>query len=195
MGWKPFKKLGKALKKGARHLKGQIKKHGPNMLKGAAAIGLGSLIPGVGGLLGKAIGGLTGKSGLGSALSQGLGNIGKGGLKGLLGQALNQGKRYFGGNWEDTLAGASVGGKGFLGSDAVSNFAKNQMRKEMMGNAPNTMQGIEQIPPGLLGLMMQGQGQVPQGPVPQNVQSSPQSYQYTQQYNPFDVGGTTVGGF
>ena len=164
MGWKPFKKLGNALKKGARHLKGQIKKHGPNLLKGAAAIGLGSLIPAVGGLLGKAIGGFTGKAGLGSALSQGLGNIGKGGLKGLLGQAVNQGKKYFGGNWEDALAGQSVAGKGFLGSDAFKNFTRKQMKKEMMRNAPQMggMKGMGGIPPGLLGILMQqGQG-VPQ---------------------------------
>jgi len=51
MAFKPLKKLSKSLKKGFRKLEGNIKRHGPN-LAGVAAL---SLIPGVGGLLGKAL--------------------------------------------------------------------------------------------------------------------------------------------
>ena len=73
MGWKPFKKLGKALKKGAKKLKSNIKKHGPTLLKGAVGLGLATMIHGVGGLLGKALG--TGGSGFMGGLFQ------KGGMK------------------------------------------------------------------------------------------------------------------
>ena len=162
MGWKPFKKLGKALKKGVKKLGGQLKKHGPPLLKGAAAVGLASFIPGVGGLLGKAIGGLSGNAGLGNVLSQGLGNIGKGGLKGLLGHATNWAK---GGGLKKALL--SEGEK----------YARRQLGQEvqrhMGGPMPGPMPQGGMPPPNLLQLGMQ-QGFPQGGPVQSPIQAQPQ---------------------
>ena len=157
MGWKPFKKLGAALKKGASKLKSNLKKHGPKLL----GLGLGLAIPGVGGLLGKAIGAMTGNAGLGSALHAGFSNIGKGGIKGLLGQAIsplkgrNLKSLLFGGaqfvdTGEETLVQQRTG---LFQSDLFKNFAKDQLKKEALSRikGPSGPYQEEEIP-GLLGL-------------------------------------------
>jgi hypothetical protein len=165
MGWKPFKKLGKALKKGARKLKSNLKKHGPKLL----GLGLGLMVPGVSGLLGKAIGGMTGNMGLGSALSQGFGNIGKGGLKGLLGQAMAplKGRSFknllFGGQqMVDSGTDMMMQNRtGLFGSDMFQNYAKKQLGNELGRGGPQMggMEGMQGMPPGLLGLLMKQRGQ------------------------------------
>jgi hypothetical protein len=94
-----LKKLGKGLKKGFKKLGSNIKKHGPGILKTVAGVGLASMIPGVGGLLGKALGtggsgfmgGLFKEGGLKAAAKHLGGKFVKGQVKGLLGKALSGG--------------------------------------------------------------------------------------------------------
>ena len=209
-----FKKIGRALKKGAKKLKSNIKKHGAKIL----GVGLATMIPGVGGLLGKALGtggsgfmgglfskagiknallhqgrkhlkskvkegmgGLLGKTQLGRTLNQGIDMLGTGGLKdmwksggglkGLLGQAM------------DPLRGRSIGnllmgGKGNTGlfqTDMFKGLAKRELQKKMMqmraqGGMPPSMGGL---PPSLLGMSMMNQQQAP---VQQYAEAQPEPY-------------------
>ncbi len=184
MGWKPFKKLGKALKKGAKKLGGQLKKHGPTLLKGAAALGLASFVPGVGGLLGKAIGGLSGKAGLGNILSQGLGNIGKGGLKGLLGHATNWAKG--GGLKKALLSEGEKYARRQLGQEA-----QRHMGGPMPGPMPQGGFNMMNFPPSLLGMSDVMQQVSPQGgPAQGPIQGQPQvQIPYQEQGIQSHVGG------
>ena len=223
-----FKKIGRALKKGARKLKSNIKKHGAKIL----GVGLATMIPGVGGLLGKALGtggsgfmgglfskagiknallhqgkkhlkskvkegmgGLLGKTQLGRTLSQGIDMLGTGGLKemwqsggglkGLLGQAMNPLKGRSIGN----LLMGGDGNTGLFQTDMFKGLAKQKLMGMMPKGAPPQMGGFGGgMPSGLLGMsMMQqpGQGQpyqqaapVTQAPTPAYMEGADEAGTY-----------------